>query len=160
MFRERTGVEIAFLVINLILGSHCFTSIFLLPWAMIPNVLDEYLLKYGNKLDALFYTFYSLGVKILISLFAGLTQLVLGYFFFIINLVFGGFYLINPFGLSVAGFVNNQCTQNESVGNSVRLLMSVGPLIACVLGSIVIFFYPITRERAEENSRKVKLMTK
>lgn len=75
VFRERGQVEITFLVINLFLGANCFTSIFLLPWAMLPNVLDEYLLKYKNKLDALFYTFYTLGIKIFISFFAGITQL-------------------------------------------------------------------------------------
>ena len=74
---DDTAVQVIILFINLILAANGFTAIFLLPWAMLPNVLDEYLLTYGNKLDALFYTIYTLGIKILISVYAGIVQVVL-----------------------------------------------------------------------------------
>lgn len=76
-YKEDGLLEKIFMVINILFGANCFASVFLLPMAMLPNVLDEYFLTYNNKLDALFYTFFMLGSKIVLALFAGITQLVL-----------------------------------------------------------------------------------
>lgn len=76
-FTEKRALEISILFVCIVLAANSFTSQFLLPWAMLPNVLDEYLLKYGNKLDALFYTMFALLVKVLIAIYAGIVQLVL-----------------------------------------------------------------------------------
>ena len=76
-FRKNTALEKSILAVNTIIAANGFTAVFLVPWTMITNVLDEYLLNYHNKLDALFYTFFALGVKVFIAIFAGLTQLIL-----------------------------------------------------------------------------------
>lgn len=98
--KEDSTFEIIVFFSLLLLGANSFTVVFLVPWAMLPNVLDKhkyvlnsicfflsltlllkvldaYLLKYGNKMDALFYTVFALFVKVLIAIYAGITQLVL-----------------------------------------------------------------------------------
>ena len=61
---------------------------------------------------------------------------------------------------SLVDFKTNECYQNESVTLAVKLLMGVGPLVFCLLGSIVSFFYPIDDKRAQENSEKLKHLVK
>ena len=59
------------------LAANTFTTAFLVPWAMLPECVDEYFLKYLAKPDALFYTFFILGTKVLMAIYLGITQLVL-----------------------------------------------------------------------------------
>ena len=60
-----------------VISANCFTAVFLVPWAMLPEVLDAYLLKYKSKPDAFFYTFFTLGSKVIMAIYFGLTQVVL-----------------------------------------------------------------------------------
>jgi Na+/melibiose symporter-like transporter len=71
------GVVIFFVLT--VLGANAFTTIFLIPWAMLPDVLDEYLLMFKYRSDALFYTFFGLGTKVILTIYLALTQLVLRY---------------------------------------------------------------------------------
>ena len=44
---------------------------------MLPECFDAYYLKFKSRPDALFYTFFILGVKILMAFYLGLSQAVL-----------------------------------------------------------------------------------
>lgn len=74
---KSSALQVSIFMVMAFFASHAFTSHFLVPWAILPNVLDEYLLKYGNKMDALFYTIFALVAKILFAIYAGITQFVL-----------------------------------------------------------------------------------
>jgi hypothetical protein len=45
---------------------------------MLPECMDEYYLKYKAKSDTLFYTFFVLGIKILLAIYMGISQAALG----------------------------------------------------------------------------------
>jgi Na+/melibiose symporter-like transporter len=77
-FGSGSSGEIALFFSLAILAANCFTAVFLIPWAMLPEVLDAYFIKYKTKPDAFFYTFFTLGSKVIMALYFGLTQIVLG----------------------------------------------------------------------------------
>lgn len=60
-----------------VISANCFTAVFLIPWAMLPEVLDAYFLQYRTRPDAFFFTLFNLGSKIFMAVYFGLTQLVL-----------------------------------------------------------------------------------
>lgn len=66
----------------IVIGSNAFTSVFVVPWTMLPEVLDEYFLVYKYKPDALFYTYFLIGAKILTAVYSAVNQLVLEQAFF------------------------------------------------------------------------------
>jgi Na+/melibiose symporter-like transporter len=69
------GVVLFFIFIAI--GANGFTTILIIPWTMLPEVLDEYFIMYRYKSDALFYMFFGLGTKVVIAIYLGITQLVL-----------------------------------------------------------------------------------
>ena len=76
-FRSKDLSQIIPFFIMMALAANTFTTAFLVPWAMLPECVDEYFLKYLAKPDALFYTFFILGTKVLMAIYLGITQLVL-----------------------------------------------------------------------------------
>lgn len=79
-FKTNNVGEIVTFFALAILGANCFTAAFLIPPALIPEALDSYYLKYRTKPDALFYTFFTIGTKILIAIYLGISQEILRYF--------------------------------------------------------------------------------
>ncbi len=71
-----TGEVITFFLLAA-LSANSFTSVFLVPWALLPEALDAYYIKYRSKPDALFYTFFGLGAKVIMAFYLGLSQVVL-----------------------------------------------------------------------------------
>ncbi len=39
--------------------------------AMLPETIDAYYIKYGTKLDTLFFTFFIVGTKVLVAIYLG-----------------------------------------------------------------------------------------
>jgi len=77
VFREkRTELTVIFFV-AVVIGANSFTTAFVVPWAILPETLDAYYLKYKSRPDALFYTFFLLGTKIALSFYLGFSQLLL-----------------------------------------------------------------------------------
>ncbi len=73
---DAIGEVVTFFIIALI-GANCFTTTFLVPWAMLPECVDEYFLKFKNKSDALIYTFLVVGTKVFMAIYLGILQLIL-----------------------------------------------------------------------------------
>lgn len=105
---------------------------------MLPECFDAYFLKYKSRPDALFYTFFILGVKILMAFYLGLSQIV----------------------LDIVGFKNGVCpeSQDPSVSDAIIYLYAPIPFVFALLSSLAILFYPINEKVAEENTLLISQM--
>ncbi|XP_013384239.1 sodium-dependent lysophosphatidylcholine symporter 1-like [Lingula anatina] len=98
---------------------------YLLPWSMLPDVLDDFLLKTGHRKDAIFYSFYVFFNKFAVGLSVGLSQVALG----------------------LSGYKSQQCDQVPSVGLALRMLVAPFPIVCLLIGLMFLWRYPITEER-------------
>ncbi|XP_071502775.1 sodium-dependent lysophosphatidylcholine symporter 1-like [Diadema antillarum] len=117
------------LYLTCILAGNMLAVIMLLPWSMVPDVIDDFLLKTDNTYEAVFYAFFVMFMK------------------------FGtGFALaISNLALGAAGYVAAACEQPSSVTFTLRLLVSAVPLGISLIGLVFVFFYPITEEIRKRN---------
>ena len=108
----------------------------LLPWSMLPDVIDEYMLKHGQRKEAMFYSLYVFFNKFAVGISMAASQL----------------------ALSLGGYDVSRCVQRDTVGTAIRYL--IGPLpIACLLVSLVFLrFYPIDEERRKVNKQKIDIL--
>ena len=53
-------------------AANAFSVLFIVPWAMLPEAIDAYFLKYRTKLDTLFFTFFIVGTKVLVAIYLGI----------------------------------------------------------------------------------------
>ncbi|XP_048353901.1 sodium-dependent lysophosphatidylcholine symporter 1-B-like [Sphaerodactylus townsendi] len=109
----------------------CSLSVlYLLPWSMVPDAVDDFKLRNPNclNLEAFFYSFY-----VFFNKFAG--GLSLG---------------VSTMSLHFAGYRAQDCTHNRPVILTLRILMAPIP-IALLLTSMTLFCsYPINEERRKE----------
>lgn len=54
------------------------SSHFLLPWSMLPDVIDEFMIKHGERKEEIFYSFYVFFTKLSAGISLGLGALALG----------------------------------------------------------------------------------
>lgn len=99
---------------------------YLVPWSMIPDVVELDELQTGQRREGVFYAFMVLLQKVGLAL--GL---------FILGLA-----------LDWAGFVEGKprIDQPESALTAIRVAIGPLPTVALVLGIVLAYFYPITRE--------------
>ncbi|XP_066302631.1 sodium-dependent lysophosphatidylcholine symporter 1-like [Branchiostoma lanceolatum] len=98
------------------------SALFMLPWIMLPDVLDEFKFQTGKELDTYFYgafnTIKQLGTIIAASVITA--------------------------SLEISGYKTGACSQPESVGFALRIVMSVFPMANLLLSSIFVWKHPIT----------------
>ncbi|XP_066303166.1 sodium-dependent lysophosphatidylcholine symporter 1-like [Branchiostoma lanceolatum] len=98
------------------------SGLFMLPWVMLPDVLDEFKFQTGKELDTYFYAAYNtimmLGTIIAASVITA--------------------------SLEISGYKTGACSQPESVGFALRIVMSVFPMANLLLSSIFVWKHPIT----------------
>ncbi|KAJ6655877.1 hypothetical protein lerEdw1_004647 [Lerista edwardsae] len=101
--------------------------LFLLPWSMLPDAVDDFKLQNPTclNLEALFYSFY-----VFFNKFAG--GLSLG---------------ISTMSLHFAGYRATDCTHNPKVILTLRILMGPLPITLLLLSIAVFCSYPIDEER-------------
>ncbi|XP_070554949.1 sodium-dependent lysophosphatidylcholine symporter 1-B-like [Ptychodera flava] len=112
----------------------CVAASSLLPWSMIPDVIDDFTVQTGTRKEAIFYSFYVFFNKFASGVALGLSTLTLGF----------------------AGYKTGSCEQPSSVGLALRIFASVGPLLLMILGFKFLKEYPITEERRRTNSRALE----
>jgi glycoside/pentoside/hexuronide:cation symporter, GPH family len=100
------------------------STAYLIPWSMIPDVIELDELKTGQRREGIFYGFMVFLQKIGLAI----GQLLVG------------------FALQWAGFQSASPNQPTSALFAIRLLMGPIPAIALILGLVLAYFYPITRE--------------
>ncbi|XP_077867922.1 sodium-dependent lysophosphatidylcholine symporter 1-B-like [Saccoglossus kowalevskii] len=104
---------------------------FLLPWSMIPDVIDDFTVKTGTRKEAIFVSFYVFFNKFASGMALGISTLILGF----------------------AGYDTGACTQPPIVGYTLRILVSIAPLMLTMLGFKFLRKYPITEDVRLANKR-------
>nr|XP_016852155.1 PREDICTED: sodium-dependent lysophosphatidylcholine symporter 1 isoform X3 [Anolis carolinensis] len=108
--------------------------LYLLPWSMLPDAVDDFKLRNPSCLDPepLFYSFY-----VFINKFAG--GLSLG---------------ISTMSLHFAGYRAADCIPSPGVVLTLRILMGPVPIALLLLAMAVFSSYPINEERRKEMKRE------
>lgn len=106
----------------------------LLPWSMLPDVLDEFMLQTGTRQDAIFYSFYVFFSKLAVGVGLGLSQLALG----------------------VGGYKTGECDQPASVGLALRYLVVPGPVVFTLIALLILWRYPIDENRRKQIKKELE----
>ncbi|XP_025110708.1 sodium-dependent lysophosphatidylcholine symporter 1-B-like isoform X2 [Pomacea canaliculata] len=105
----------------------------LLPWSVLPDVLDLFMLEKRTRKDALFYAYYVFFSKLALGLGLGISQVV----------------------LSFGGYKTGECKQPDSVGQTLRLLVTPAPVVFLLVALLFLWSYPITEARRNEIREEV-----
>ncbi|XP_076440769.1 sodium-dependent lysophosphatidylcholine symporter 1-B-like [Babylonia areolata] len=93
----------------------------LLPWSVLPDVLDLFMLEKKMRKDAIFYALYVFFNKLAVGFALAFSQM----------------------ALAVGGYETGKCEQSEEVGRTLRLLLTPGPVVCLLVALICLWFYPI-----------------
>jgi glycoside/pentoside/hexuronide:cation symporter, GPH family len=116
--------QVGLMYVLAVLAGFGVSTAYLIPWSMIPDVIELDELRTGQRREGIFYGFMVFLQKI--------------------GLAFGQ--LLVGFALQWSGFESAASTQPPSALFAIRLLMGPIPAIALILGLFLAYFYPITRE--------------
>ncbi|MBD0267590.1 MAG: MFS transporter [Cyanobacteria bacterium Co-bin8] len=101
---------------------------YVVPWAMLPDVIELDELQTGQRREGIFYAFMTLLQKFGLAL---------------------GLFLVGA-ALEGSGFVSEAVQQPDSALTAIRLFMGPLPMLMLIASMIIIRFYPITRHVHEE----------
>uniref|UniRef100_A0A8C4Q1F1 MFSD2 lysolipid transporter A, lysophospholipid b n=1 Tax=Eptatretus burgeri TaxID=7764 RepID=A0A8C4Q1F1_EPTBU len=106
------------------------SAAFLLPWSMLPDVVDDFILKYPEYTghEAIFYSFYVFFLKFASGISLGISTL----------------------SLDFAGYKIGSCDQPENVAFTLKMLVSPVPIALILLGLLLFRLYPINEQRRRE----------
>ncbi|XP_060948432.1 sodium-dependent lysophosphatidylcholine symporter 1-B [Limanda limanda] len=106
---------------------------FLLPWSMLPDVVDDFQVQNPNSSghEALFYSFYVFFTKFASGVSLGISTL----------------------SLDFAGYISRGCSQPEEVHITLKVLVSGAPVALILVGLVILYFYPIDEERRQGNRK-------
>jgi GPH family glycoside/pentoside/hexuronide:cation symporter len=130
--------QVGWMYVLAILAGFGVSVAYLIPWSMIPDVIDLDELRTGQRREGIFYAFMVLLQKI---------GLALGLFLVGIALEAAGF---KP---AIAGEAIPR--QPESALMAIRLAIAPLPAVFLVLGLVLAYFYPITRDAHREILRQL-----
>ncbi|KAM6054178.1 sodium-dependent lysophosphatidylcholine symporter 1-B-like isoform 5-T7 [Chlamydotis macqueenii] len=121
-----------------ILAGCSMAVLYLLPWSMLPDTVDDFMLRNPGSLnlEALFYSFY-----IFFNKFAG-------------GLAVG----ISTLSLHFAGYRAGDCTYNPSVVLALQLLMAPVPISLLLIAIIIFCLHPIHEERRKQMRLEMEAM--
>ncbi|KAG9355636.1 hypothetical protein JZ751_000474 [Albula glossodonta] len=107
---------------------------FLLPWSMLPDVVDDFKLKNPDSRghEAIFYSFYVFFTKFASGVSLGISTL----------------------SLDFAGYITRGCSQPEAVDLTLKILVSPAPILLIIIGLIIFKTYPID-EVTRQGNRKL-----
>ncbi|XP_032839363.1 sodium-dependent lysophosphatidylcholine symporter 1-like [Tyto alba] len=120
---------LAFVFLVIVAGCS-MAVLYLLPWSMLPDTVDDFMLKNPSchNLEALFYSFY-----VFFNKFAG-------------GLAVG----ISTLSLHFVGYHAGDCTYNPSVILTLKLLMAPVPISLLLIAIIIFCLHPIDEERRKQ----------
>jgi len=128
--------QTALLYVLCVGASFGVATAYVVPWAMLPDVIEFDELRTGQRREGVFYSFMTLLQKI------GLA---------------GGLFLVG-LALEASGFISEEAsctaaqtvTQPDSALTAIRLFMGPMPMVLLICSIILAKFYPITRQVHEE----------
>ncbi len=111
-----------------LLASFGVATAYVVPWSILPDVIDLDELNTGKRREGTFYSFMTLLQKVGLAV---------------------GLFVVGA-ALEASGFVEGTVTQPESALQAIRFFMGPVPLVFVICGVVLIYFYPITREAHTE----------
>uniref|UniRef100_A0A3Q3JXB5 Major facilitator superfamily (MFS) profile domain-containing protein n=1 Tax=Monopterus albus TaxID=43700 RepID=A0A3Q3JXB5_MONAL len=119
-------------IVSIAAGAGVATA-FLLPWSMLPDVVDDFQVQNPNSTghEALFYSFYVFFTKFASGVSLGISTL----------------------SLDFAGYISRGCFQPKEVNLTLKLLVSAAPIVLIFVGLVILHFYPIDEERRQGNRK-------
>ncbi|XP_075051370.1 sodium-dependent lysophosphatidylcholine symporter 1 [Mixophyes fleayi] len=111
---------------------------FLLPWSMLPDVIDDFLLKNPDSPghEAIFFSFYVFFTKFASGVSLGISTL----------------------SLHFAGYRTGGCIQPKEVDVTLKLLVCAAPILLILVGLFLFKLYPIDEEKRKENKKALQLL--
>lgn len=107
-----------------ILASFGVATAYIVPWSILPDVIDLDELNTGRRREGTFYSFMTLLQKFGLAI---------------------GLFLVGA-ALDASGFDKDSVIQSDSALNAIRFFMGPVPLMLVVCGVVLVYFYPVTRE--------------
>jgi glycoside/pentoside/hexuronide:cation symporter, GPH family len=99
------------------------STAYLIPWSMLPDVIELDELQTGQRREGIFYAFMVLLQKVGLAL---------------------GLWFVGQ-ALELSGYVGGAATQPELALLAIRMAIAPFPTICLVAGMVLAYFYPITR---------------
>ncbi|XP_029475898.1 sodium-dependent lysophosphatidylcholine symporter 1-like isoform X1 [Rhinatrema bivittatum] len=111
---------------------------FLLPWSMLPDVIDDFTLKHPESQghEAIFFSFYVFFTKFASGVSLGVSTL----------------------SLDFAGYRTRACSQPPPVNFTLNILVSAAPVALILLGLLLFKLYPISEEVRQKNRKALQLL--
>ncbi len=120
--------QVAALYLLCIVISFGVATAYVVPWAMLPDVIELDELKTGQRREGVFYAFMTLLQKVGLAL---------------------GLFLVS-LALQFSGFVSGATQQPESALLAIRIFIGPVPMVLLMAALVLARFYPITRQMHEE----------
>ncbi|KAM4806015.1 sodium-dependent lysophosphatidylcholine symporter 1 isoform X3 [Urocitellus parryii] len=111
---------------------------FLLPWSMLPDVIDDFHLKqpHSHGTEPIFFSFYVFFTKFASGVSLGISTL----------------------SLDFAGYKTRGCSQPASVKFTLNMLVTMAPIVLILLGLLLFKLYPIDEEKRRQNKKALQAL--
>ncbi|MBD2232468.1 MFS transporter [Phormidium tenue] len=120
--------QVAALYLLCIVISFGVATAYVVPWAMLPDVIELDEIKTGQRREGIFYAFMTLLQKVGLAL--GL--------------------LLVGLALQSSGFVSEAAQQSDSALLAIRIFIGPVPMVLLAMSMLLTRFYPITRQMHQE----------
>ncbi|KAM9687476.1 sodium-dependent lysophosphatidylcholine symporter 1 isoform 2-T2 [Trichechus inunguis] len=111
---------------------------FLLPWSMLPDVIDDFHLKqpHSRGTEPIFFSFYVFFTKFASGVSLGISTL----------------------SLDFAGYQTRGCSQPAHVKFTLKMLVTIAPIVLILLGLLLFRLYPIDEEKRRQNKKALQAL--
>ncbi|MBD1876642.1 MFS transporter [Nodosilinea sp. FACHB-131] len=120
--------QVAALYLLCIVISFGVATAYVVPWAMLPDVIELDEIKTGQRREGIFYAFMTLLQKVGLAL---------------------GLFLVS-LALQFSGFVSEAAQQSDSALLAIRIFIGPVPMVLLAMSVLLTRFYPITRQMHQE----------
>lgn len=122
-----------------VIGGIGVGNMLLMPWAMLPDVMEIDELKCGYRREGIFYSWFVFFQKIGLGISLGLSSLLMGMVGYI----------------PPSSQTSSETPQPDSVILALRLVVSLVPGVLLVISMISVWLFPITRATHADTLQKV-----
>lgn len=120
--------QVAALYLLCIVISFGVATAYVVPWAMLPDVIELDEIKTGQRREGIFYAFMTLLQKVGLAL---------------------GLFLVS-LALQFSGFISEATQQSDAALMAIRVFIGPVPMVLLAMSMLLTRFYPITRQMHQE----------